>query len=104
QGMSQTMLAKKCSPPEKREYMFGISIIIGVILIVFGFCFNKTAESESSQKVAIFFYIVGGLLATVVSFFIYKSDVTSIARYKKERLRWNNSWICLRCGQVWFYE
>ena len=104
QGMSQTMLAKKCSPPEKRDYMFGYAILIGCILIVFGFCFNKTVESELSQKVAIFFYIIGGILATVVAFILYKVDVASIAEYKKKRLKWNNSWICLRCGQVWFYE
>ena len=103
QGISQTMLARKCSPPEKpTEYT--PYIFLGFPVISVGMILQFMDEGYGISNFSMLLYIVGGIILVILPFFLYKVDTNAKKLYKAKRLKWRNSWICLRCGQAWSYD
>ena len=87
EGHSSTGLANTVAPPQEKETSWGAAIFLGIL--AFGFIGDS--------------FIIGGVLG-LLSFGCfsstfearkYNSDV-----YPKELKRWQNSYFCHRCGNV----
>ncbi len=104
-GTSQTVLARKCSPP-KKPTEFTPYILLGFPVIGVGIIwqFMMMDEGDGTSRFSMLLYIIGGIMLIILPYFLYKIDAKAKKVYKAKRLEWRNSWICLRCGQAWSYD
>ena len=104
-GTSQTLIAKKCAPPEKPVQFAPIGLLIPLVISVpFNYQLLSSTDDEKMSSLSVIMYIIGALISIVSIAFLYKKDLKSKELHKQKRKIWNNSWICLRCGQAWHYK
>jgi hypothetical protein len=99
---SQTLLARQLRPPTGPSYIFNTAVAAfgaigaGVLMFLsFAICFGNVGYSF----LAAFF---GAIMVAGVAFWqLDKNFKSQEAKYKRELWRWQNSWVCLRCGNTW---
>ena len=98
----QTLLAQQLRPPEEPPFVvFLLTAVVGSIVaaVVIFFAVALTTGTD------MYGYLASGVGGAVTFGFglwrLDKSYNKIAAQYKKDTWRWNNSWICLRCGNTW---
>ncbi len=93
-GINQTLLSRNLAPPEISDLnvkLFVVSTILFIISIAFAF------NTEFGFAVVAF---VASIISSIVAYGIGKNNL--IAR--KQKIKWDNSYLCLRCGEVFISE
>lgn len=89
-GTSQSTLAKKAAPPEKKSHLFW--------LLCGFFSFAVFAQNQIAS------YLIG-LLLLVLAFFLAKTTIEYNSKeYPKLRKDWENSWMCQKCGNIYIHD
>jgi len=102
-GVSHTLLARKAAPPSSPIFY----LVLGFIFIVGGFFATFTGASYTVLyfSVTLWAPLIGFCLAVAVGVLafkvIYDGYKKHQAEYEIQADRWENSWMCLRCGYSW---
>lgn len=83
QGVTQSRLAQRCSPPEMPSRVAGV--IGGIVIAVAGYLFGGWA----------YIFVVIGLGVSVFSWDI--SD--KMWEYEAQLSKWERMWYCYKCGK-----
>jgi hypothetical protein len=85
-GTSQSILAQKASPPQKRSFMGpAIAIIIGL------FCLDGSGGT----------FVFGLLLLAAGGYFGYTAFQFNNNQWPGMFRHWQESWVCHKCGHIY---
>lgn len=90
---SQTPLAKRCSPPKEPE-MGCFSVLLGTVFSIF-------VAFKLGVFIGSFWWGIGGFAISLIAFNIFWHFTVGTKKNKKYDLEygtWENSWVCLKCG------
>jgi len=88
-GTSQTVLGEKAAPPMKKSYKGSvISIFLGLLFL-----------NGSGAMLAI-----GALLMVGGGYFVYAAANYNKTDWPPLYKHWEESWLCLKCGNVYHYS
>lgn len=96
-GTMQTDQSRKAAPPQKYSY-FGIIVIwiIGTLLLMWFLGWLGLAVSGTGMQGQIFRY--GSLI--FLAWLLYKTCMHNWKFYPSLKAKWDNSFMCLRCGEI----
>ena len=96
-GTMQTDQSRKAAPPQKYSY-FGIIVIwiIGTLLLMWFLGWLGLAVSGTGMQGQIFRY--GSLI--FLAWLFYKTCMHNWKIYPSLKAKWDNSFMCLRCGEI----
>jgi len=93
----QTDQSRKAAPPQKYSY-FGVIVIwiIGTLLLLWLLGWLGLPVSGSDLEGQVFKY--GSLI--FLAWLFYKTCVHNWKIYPSLKAKWDNSFMCLRCGEI----
>jgi len=91
--VSQTEFARKNEPP--REPVYSVWFILLSMVGTIYLCFYLYEETNSLSIALLSFFIVGIFLAFFRLIFLGKKEKE---KFRKQKEKWESSWVCLDCG------
>jgi hypothetical protein len=87
-GTSQSKLASKASPPAKQSYKAALTIVVGLMLMLFG------TGNGTVMTIALLLIALGGYL-------LYKAYTYNNTSWPPKYAAWQQSWHCNKCGDIY---
>lgn len=95
-GRQQTLLSEQCAPPEQQPVGCAqVAMVGGGIIAVVGF-FGEGLEEGARVLLSLI-----GLASLLLGFFLYRTaSIFNSKEHPKVLAKWKQSFLCLRCGEV----
>lgn len=99
-GKQQSLLAKKCAPPRKRQGG-GIFLTLVILAIMLGACILLNVEKSPGDEVPVpCLVFLAGLMAAVGVVWSVKDYLWNRNEFPRLRDSWERSFLCFRCGAI----
>jgi hypothetical protein len=103
QAQTQSILAEKVAPPAKPVILLGefLTALIGSFGIVAALVYLSAdyLEKTTRYRIGLPLFII---IATVYIIFRRRQIKEKVEIWDEEMRHWRRSWMCLKCGYVWF--
>lgn len=104
-GVHQTLLSRQFAPPTKKSLVWPVigmvlcgSGLLGVIAAIAQPASNATSDAGAQNVMLTIALIYGGLLFLSVR--AYRSRVHNNREQPRQLMKWENSFMCGRCGDL----